>query len=446
MRVLGIELKRTTALLVGALVAVVMLGLLTWGPSTKVSTAWTRQWTTLAEWIRFMLVFSWPLVLGAGALQGLRDRRSGVEELFASTPRPRAQRVGWTLGALAVGVVGGYALVFAVGAVQVPSATDYFHRGWVPAALVGALALVAAAWLGVGLGRLVPSPLVPPVVAVGGLALTSLGVGQPGDGLPWTALLPSLPFPRSVFASVAGSVSAVQAVWFVGVALTGFLLVALRRRWPAVLPVLVAGAVAVPLLPATAEEAISPDPVAAELVCAEQLCLMRAHEHERAALAGPAREALRLLAKLPSPPTSVREVVGTKTGVVQLEGRGPEPTDAVWLDLDEFTYFRRVPPTPEQVTRYMLAGAGTRTCYGDLIPESVAREVAARTVMTSWLTGRLEPLPLYRAWLGEEVDALAWKAWAELRALPEATQTARVQAAREVQAACSGDALTALTS
>ncbi|WP_143532611.1 ABC transporter permease [Saccharothrix sp. ALI-22-I] len=443
MRILGIELRRTTALLLGALVTLVMVGLLYWGPSTKNSTAWTRQWTTLAEWVRFMLVFSWPLTLAAGALQGLRDRRSGVEELFASTPRPRAQRVGWTLGALAVALIAAYVVVLAVGAVQVPFATDYFHWGWVPIALVGVLALVGAAWLGMGLGRLVPSPLVPPVLAVGGMSLMSLGLGQiTGDGFRWTVLLPTVPFPRTVFASVAGSVSAVQAVWFAGVALSGFLLVALRRRWLGVLPVLVAGAVAVPLLPATPGEAMRPDPVAAELVCEEQLCLTRAHEHERAALAGPAREALRLLTKLPSPPTSVREVA--VVAPVWEDARGPEPMDAVWVDLDDFTYFRRVPPTPERVTTYLLAGAGTRTCYGDYSSDMMAREAAARTVTMAWLTGRLESLP-GNLWLAEEIAALAGRAWDDLRALPEASQAARVQAAREVLAACDGDPLAALT-
>ena len=443
MRILGIEVKRTTALVLGALVAVVMVGMLSWGPSTKNSTAWSRQWTTLAEWVRFMLAFSWPLALGGGAMQGLRDRRSGVEELFGSTPRPRAQRVGWTLAALAVVLVAAYAVVFAVGAVQVVSATDYFHWGWLPAALVGALALVGVTWLGMGLGRLVPSPLTPPVLAVAAFTVTSMGFGRPGEGLPWAALLPTLPFPRSVFTAVDGSVSAVQAVWFAGIALTGFLLVALRRRWLGALPVLVAAAVAVPLLPATADEAVAVDLVAAELVCAEQLCLTRAHEHERAALAGPAREVLRMMAKLPSPPTSVREVALDERG--ERDMRRPEPIDAVWVNLDEFTYFRRTPLTSDKVVAYWLAGAGTRTCYGDYIPRTLSREVAARTVMTAWLTGRLEPLPVYRAWLGEETDVLVAEAWAHLRALPEPVQAARVQAAREVQAACSGDALTTLT-
>ncbi|MFE9745022.1 hypothetical protein ACFYOT_08980 [Saccharothrix saharensis] len=440
MRVFRIELRRTAALVVGALTVLVVVGMLSWGPSMKNSAAWTRQWTTMAEWVRFMLMIAWPLALGGGALQGLRDRRSGVEELFGSTPRPRAQRVGVTVGALAAALAGAYAVVLVVGGVQVASSTDYFHLGWLPASLVGVVALVGAGALGMGLGRLVPSPLAPPLLAAGGLALMTLGLGPTGaDVSRWALLLPSLPMPVSVYASVRTSVSVVQLVWFVGVAVTGFLLVASRRRWLGLLPVLVAGAVALPLMPATA---VTRDDAAAELVCAEQLCLTRAHEHERATLAGPAREALRLLAKLPAPPTSVREVAAAVRGNPE---RGPESTEAVWVNLDDFTYFRREAPTAEQLTAYLVAGAGTRTCYADRIPREVSREVAARTVMTAWLTGRVEPLPTFRLWLGEEIDALTAKGWDQLRALPEDVQAARVQSAREVQAGCAGDALTTLT-
>ncbi|MFE2757360.1 hypothetical protein ACFXGA_35720 [Actinosynnema sp. NPDC059335] len=442
MRILGIELRRTTALVLGALAVVALVGMLGWGPSAKNSTAWTRQWTTMAEWVRFMLVLAWPLTLGGGALQGLRDRRSGVGELFGSTPRPRAQRVAVTLGALAVALAAAYAVVLAIGAAQVVSATDYFHLGWLPIALVGVVALVGAAALGMGLARLVPSPLTPPLLAIGGLALMSLGTAPvAGEAFGWVLLLPSLPMPVTVYATVPGSVSAVQLVWFAGVALTGFVLVAARRRWLGVLPVLVAGVVVAPLLPATPGEAVARDAVAAELVCEDGLCLTRAHEHERSALAGPAREALRLLGRLPSPPTSVREVAGPVRGE---PARGPESTDAVWVDLDEIAYFRREPLTAERLTAYLVAGAGTRTCYGDVIPREVTREVAARAVMTSWLTGRVETLPSFREWLGAEIDALAADALGRLRALPEGEQAVRVQAAREVQAACAGDALEVL--
>ncbi|MGM1060353.1 hypothetical protein [Saccharothrix sp. Mg75] len=443
MKILGIELRRTAAVVVAVLTALVVLLMLNWGPSTKNSTAWTRQWSSMVEWSRFMLVFAVPLVLGAGALQGMRDRRSGVDELFATTPRPRAQRVGRTLGAFAVALGAAYLLVLVVGATRVVRATDHFHWAWLPVALVGVLALVGSAWLGLGVGRVLPSALTPPVLAGVGLALMVFGQGPVGETFRLTLLRPAVPMPESVFERTAPLVSAGQAVWFTGVAVTGALLFALRRWWLGLLPLVVAGAVAVPLLPGSPAEAVVADRRAAEVVCEGQLCLTRAHENERAALEPPVREALRLLAALPSPPTAVREVVGTAG---RLDRRGPEPTDVVPVDLDEFTYFRSVTPvTPEQVTRFLVAGAGTRTCYGERVPDEVSREVAARTVLTSWLTGELEPLPLYRQWLGEEIDALSRTAWDALRALPEADQAARVQATREVLAACSGDALRTLT-
>ncbi|GAA3461254.1 hypothetical protein ACFFSW_28430 [Saccharothrix longispora] len=444
-RVLGIELRRGSALLLGAAVALLVVGLLDWAPSIKNSTAWTRQWSTMAEWARFMLVFAWPLALGVGALQGLRERRSGVGELFSSTPRPRAHRVAGTFGALAVGLVGGCAVVLVVGGVQVASATDHLHWRWVPAALVGALALVAAAWLGWALAQLVASPLLPPVLAVGAMVLMAFAQGaDTGEAFRWALLLPFLPQPESAFTSVTGTVSAVQALWWAALATSAFLLVGpLRRRWVAALPVLLAGAVAVPLLPTSEQEARRVDPVAAELVCADGLCLTRAHEDERAALAGPAREALRRLAGLPSPPTSVREVAAP---VHQRQPRGPESTDAVWVALDEFTYFRRDPLPADRLVRHLLAGAGTRTCLGIRYEqEDAVRETAARAVMSSWSTGRLEELPGYQAGAGDEADALAASAWDALRALPGAEQAARVQAARDVQSACSGDAYAVLT-
>lgn len=442
MRIVRIELRRTSVLLVAAVLAVLLVGLLSWGPSAKNSTAWTRQWSTLAEWVRYMLLFAWPLAMGAGALLGLRDRRSGVAELFGTTPRPPAQRVLRTLVALAVALGASYLVVAAAGAARVPSATGYFHWRWLPVLLVGLLALVAAAWLGFGLGRLAPSPLTPPVLAVVGLVVMVQGEGPTGPELfRWTMLRPSVPSPDTVYASVTGAVTAAQALWFAGLALAGLLLAALRRWWwVALLPVLAAGAVALPALPTAPGAVVAVDPVAADLVCSPELCLTRAHEHERAALAGPAREALRLLAALPSPPTQVRE----SADPVRLAGRAPESADVVWLHLDEMTYFRSGPVSAERVTAFLVAGAGTRTCYGGHVPDSVSREIAARAVAAAWVTGRLEPLPIHRAWVGEETDVLARSAWDALRALPPAEQSARVEAMRQVQARCSGDPLEAL--
>ncbi|PWW66737.1 hypothetical protein [Actinokineospora spheciospongiae] len=440
MRVLGIELRRSAAPVLGGLVVVLLLGLLFWlPPAGKGSTAWTRQWWSMAEWVRYALVFAWPLTVGAGAVQGLRDRRSGVEELFASTPRPRAQRAARTLAALAVALLVAYLVVVVVGGVQVAAKTGHLGLGWVPVALVGLLSLVAAAWLGMGVGRLLPSPLTPPLLAVGAMALMVVAEAAGDEGYPFVLLRPSATRPGSVFAHTAGSVSAGQALWFGGMAVAGVLLFALRRWWSGVLPLLAGAALALPLLPTTSAEATAADPAAAELACADGLCLTRAHERERAALAGPAREALALLSKLPAPPTEVRELPNP----VRPEPRGPEPTDTVWLDLDDLVYFRSTPLPATRITELLVEGAGTRECNAR--DSSPHREVVARAVTTAWLTGHLTPL---RNYLGEEdpeLNPLAQQALTTLNARPAADQRAHVEAARQSLAACTGTAWTALT-
>lgn len=449
MRALRVELRRSAALLLGVAVLAIALVVLRMGPPSKGSVAWTRQWTSLAEWGRFPLLFAWPVVLGAGALQGLRDRRSGVEELFASTPRPRAHRVLALLGALAIGLVAGYLVVLAIGAVQV---SGYWHWSWLPVVLVGLVALVAAAWLGTGLARLAPTPLTPPVLAVGGLVLmaTALRIGEAGGEVPsglvlrLTLLRPSLPSLRDVHSEVAGSVTLAQGVLYAGLALAGFLLLAARKWWQVLLPAALGVAVAVPLMPGTPQGVRVASADALAEVCTDSgplVCVTKAHAHELGELAGPAQEALRRLAKLPDPPRSARE----KPEPVGTPSRGPEPTDVVWINLDELNYFAVVaPPRGEKLTTLMVAGAGTRRCHGLSSPEHPAREVAARTVAAAWVNGELVPLLSPSSWLAEEVDALVKPAWEALRALPEAEQAARVQAMRTVQGACSGDPLEAL--
>ena len=75
--ILRTELRRSTApvagigFLLGALALLYGLS----GPWYKGSAPWDEQWTGLAQWTRHLMVFLWPLVVGVGAWQGLRDHR-----------------------------------------------------------------------------------------------------------------------------------------------------------------------------------------------------------------------------------------------------------------------------------------------------------------------------------------------------------------------------------
>lgn len=175
-RVLRTELRRSVAPWAGGVILTSALAFLylvngSWWTGT---TAWTAQWTSLALWSRSLLFYLWPLAVGFGALQGLRDHRSRMVELLTSTPRPARHRAAVPAGATAITLASAYALLILVGGVQVLANTAYTHAGWLPISLVGALFLVAGALLGMGVGRALPSALTPPLLAMSAFAFTAL--------------------------------------------------------------------------------------------------------------------------------------------------------------------------------------------------------------------------------------------------------------------------------
>lgn len=434
--ILRTELRRSTAPVMGIGLAVFSLGLIysLSGPWWKNTAPWNEQWTGLAQWTRYLTLFLWPLVLGIGAWQGMRDGRSRVTELFATTPKPTWRRLVPTAGALAIALVAGYAVLLLVGGVQVAADASYVHLKWVPVAGVMVLSLVGIALLGFGIARLVPSPVTPPVLAVAALA-AQIAVIQQG----WPLLLtPAFGAPDiTAFTTVDVSVSATQALWFTGIGATGFALavaVRARARVAALVPVAVAAAVAVPVLSGV-DRAVVADDDARALVCdtdGPRVCVTAVHEGYLPRLTDPAREALALLGKLPTPPTSVMEVPPK-------EDLRPTP-DVVAVAFVTTPYTE-----PEDVKLAVLAGAGTPLCDeqpGDW--EAVTSAVSARIVAASWFTGELAPVPGSDAvWEVAEDDIRA--AWQELRSLPADEQAARVGAYREAALDCRGDLSTLAT-
>src|SRR5262252_7172430 len=106
-RILRIELRRAVALWAGLLIAAVGVFVL------FASNPPYRSWLELAVIQRDIMQLTWPLALGAGAWQGIRERRSGVEELLATTPRPRRRRVLPIAAAMAIGAVAAYLVMLA---------------------------------------------------------------------------------------------------------------------------------------------------------------------------------------------------------------------------------------------------------------------------------------------------------------------------------------------
>lgn len=425
--ILRTELRRSVAPVLGIGLLLVSLGLLygLTGPWGKRTAPWNEQWMGLAQWTRYLMVFLTPLVLGAGAWQGLREQRSRVLELFATTPKTAWRRVLPTAGALAIATTAGYVALLVIGGVQVAGTASYFHLKWLPVAGVMVLALVAITLLGAAIGRLVPSPITPPLLAVAALAMQFVVLQTS-----WPLLLtPAFNTPDiTVFTSVAVPVTLTQVLWFTGIAATGFgLLVAAstRTRVFALLPVVLAAVVTVPAL-SSVDSVVVADPDARALVCDEngpRVCVTRAHADYLPAIVGPAREALALLEKLPSPPTSVVEVPWV-AGARPPAGAAP-------------VYFPMGPPTdPENLRMNLLSGDEALECWTTSWEDWI-RIGTARTIVASWFTGELAPVPRAKDVWAEQQEEIQ-QSWQALMALPPAAQAAKVAELHETVQYCNG--------
>ncbi|GAA2281057.1 hypothetical protein GCM10010145_60830 [Streptomyces ruber] len=453
-RVLRTELKRSVAPWAGAVILTSALAFLylldaAWWRGT---TAWTAQWTSLALWTRGLLFYLWPLAVGLGALQGLRDHRSKTSELLATTPRPAWQRAATLAGTTALTVTSAFALLVLVGGVQVLAGTAYTHAGWLPISLVGALSLVAGAVLGMGAGRALPSALTPPLLAMGAFVFTALLHSSLGrtqtvtdEGLPITEpnrlslLSPAVEEVRDVLVTLSASVHVGQTIWLLGLAAAGFaLLVAAtpRARLLALTPLLAGAAIALLVLPSDPRRMYVVDETAAELVCDGPVCVARTHEARLAGLAGPGKEALRLLrgALGDRAPVSVRE----NTAVLP-EGTTPRwSRETVLFGFDDGIVAAAA--TDEELTRALIAKALVPGCtpvgwsgYGG---DEYAQPVAA-----GWVLGTFRPLPgngESASWR-READARSRPVWEQLMALPRSEQLPRIDAMRAAALSCEGD-------
>ncbi|MEV8542846.1 hypothetical protein [Streptomyces sp. NPDC051572] len=452
-RVLRIELRRSVAPWAGGVILTSALAFLylvnaAWWNGT---TAWTAQWTSLALWTRSLLFYLWPLAVGFGALQGLRDHRSKMVELLTSTPRPARHRVAVPAGATAITLTSAYALLVLVGGVQVLANTQYTHPSWLPISLVGALFLVAGGVLGMGAARALPSALTPPLLAMGAFTFTALmhlslgrtATTDPATGFPTTEpnrvslLSPEVDEVHSALVTLSAPVHIGQTIWVLGMATTGFaLLVAATRRARliALTPVLAGAVLALLVLPSDPSRMYVVDKAAAELVCEGPVCVTRTHEDRLAALAGPGKEALRLLhgALGERAPVSVRE-----NTVVQAVGSTPKwSRTTVLLDFDDdlVTAARGA----RQLTWALLAKGLVPGCT-PVGWSGFGGDQYAQAVAVGWVLGELKPLPGVSAGTRDEVDAKARPVWKKLMALPRAEQVSRIDAMRGAALACKGD-------
>ncbi|MEU2158514.1 hypothetical protein ABZ532_26500 [Streptomyces sp. NPDC019396] len=452
-RVLRIELKRSAAAWAAAVALATALAFLCLipGPWWDGTARWTAQWTSLALWTRMLLAFLWPLALGFGALQGLRDHRSAMGELLASTPRPARHRAATLVGATAIALASAFALLSLIGAVQVFAGSAYAHLGWLPIPLVGVLALVAGAVLGMGVGRALPSPLTPPALAVVALACTTLlrlssDPAVPTGAVPirFALLSPGVAPVREVLLTLSASVHVGQTVWLTGVAVTGFalMLAASRRaRFMALVPVLAGAAVALLILPSDPRRAYVVDEAAAAQVCEGPVCVTRLHQARLAELAAPGKEALRLLRQTlgSRAPVSIREATAPRSTSDDLE----RSRTSVLVDFDDGAVST---VKGEDLTRALLGQGLAPHCFPRTTVSSsgMPSETAAQSIAAGWVLGELAPIRGTQH-SASDLTAQAEPVWKRLKALPPAEQRARVHAAHTAALLCTADPLYVLS-
>jgi hypothetical protein len=426
-RILGIELRRSAAL--GSALTLLVIGVVLLFFAEGI--AFSSGWMQLAMTQRLYLAVLWPLALSAGAWQARREHRSNVTELFASTPRPRVQRGVPTLGAMAIAVVCGYLAMGIAGGLWIIGTARYLPLSIFAVTAVGGLALIAAAWVGLAVGRLLPWLVTAPALGVAGLALLLL---IPGATRPrgWLALVFSPIYEMNMpgaYTTVPGRASVSQAVWMAALTVTAAMLFVSsgwRSRVVSVLPVVLGGTLAIMLMPQDSRyvtDAI--DPVARELVCADDqpaVCVSRVHSGLLSEVSRPARDALALLTKLPDAPTQVHEDTTTYVPA----GYPPWHDDVVLLRVEPG---RNGHLDRTAVLTDVVIGAFTSPpkCGYSGHPEE-------RLAAAYWLVGR-GPVA------GGDYDpadvAKAVELWQTLRQLPGDQAKARVVALRRAALTCS---------
>ncbi|MFF2146335.1 hypothetical protein [Kitasatospora sp. NPDC058190] len=459
-RVLRIELKRSVApwpgvvVLAGSLAVFCLIDGIWW----KGAAGWTAQWTSMALWTRYLLGFWWPLVVGMGAVYGLRDSRARTAELLTTTPLPAWRRAALPAGAMALALASGFGLLVLVGGVRVAlGATTYTSLSWLPISLVAALSLVAGAVFGMGVARAVPSVLTPPALTVLFL-LTALFLRQSNEGaLPSSSapnrlalLFPVTAEPREMLLTLSGSVHLGQTLWLLGLLATGLALLSAatrRARLLAVAPVLAGAALALLILPAAARDTYVVDKAAATLVCDGPVCVTQANRSHLPELAPRGKEALRVLhdALGDEAPNSVRE----DTELRALGDNRELSGDVVLVDFDDPLIAKA---SGDELTRVLVAQGLAPNCAPRTAWEGGGQaDIPAQSIAASWALGYHQFEPLQRPdtyAYSQRTWADADAAWQRLTALPPAEQRSRIAQAHAAALSCKNEiaALTGETS
>ncbi|MET9224225.1 hypothetical protein [Lentzea sp. NPDC003310] len=433
---LRIELRRSTALWAGLVVLVSGTGML--ALITSAGAAWTANSTSAVLQLRLPIAYVWALAVGVAVLQGMRDSRAGVTELFATTSRPGWVRLG-TLASAVAGVVAAAAVLLCAGVVaKVALGGGFVSAGFVPLMVTVVLALASSVLFGLALGRLLPHPLTVPVALVGTFMLaTTAGraveARSPDDEISALALLtPVMDPPSSDLVTTSTSVDLGQIAWFTGLGVTAFLLLVARThlgRLAALGPAALAAALALSIMPTKYSDVLVTDSIASKQVCDGPVCVSQVHADQLPKVAAAGRAALAKLGVLPDAPREVREDTSAMAHLTV-----PQRNEKI-IYLRASGYPRPLTFSEDQLRLELLSGAGVPSCAE---PSSFnPTEGVVRYVTAGYFNGDLAELasePLM--WRNERLRGEIDQAWQRFRAHSPQDQLARVAQARQMLLTC----------
>ena len=223
-RMIAIETRRNVGLWFVPVIAALAL-LLAYGDGLS----WRLLlWPNMSVMIRDTLLFAGPIAAGAATWMAGRERRRGMSDLLATTPRPAFARLTATWAATALWAVLAYILVGII--LVVLTLTHAVWGGptlW--PILVGAVAIPACAALGYAAGVWVPSRFTAPLVAIVVFAVP-IAVWASVMRLSLAYLSPVATLDTSVFYGVRPDVGPSQLLFLLGLMGLGLGAVALRVR------------------------------------------------------------------------------------------------------------------------------------------------------------------------------------------------------------------------
>lgn len=408
-RVLATDVRRSGAGHLALVVLVVGAGVL----ATQLLPS-ARHATSLAgvvRWVDNTHYFFAPLAAALAAWVAGRERRRGIGELLAVTPRPAWRRVHLTwvavLAGVLAGVLGQIALVVAAG---LPS-TSYWGGRWWPTVVVVVLGVAVYAAVGFAAGRALPGRLVAPAVGLAGFVAVVVTNSDPVLRRVWPVGGLYFNDGDQLRAPVIG----LLVLWLGGLTAAAVVLAVAPRRALAVLPLAAAAAAVVPLVSGTgtgSDPWTVPDPAARAMVCTTdggpQVCVQRVHAGLHDDVVPLARETL----------ATADGVAGWTSAREFVTGEGEPPAGVLTLPNldDQGRAFRGGLAAPEQYQALSVAFESTSTCdVTTATPDQLALTAVADAVAAALLTGETAQLAgapgAEQRYAGLAEDPVAARAW-----------------------------------